>query len=65
MKRRQKTLRLNRETVRSLNLKQAAGGITLRCGPDTEVSRCVTDCDTCGATNYITCYSCDFSFCHC
>jgi hypothetical protein len=65
MKRKQKTLRLNRETVRSLNLRQAAGGATLRCGPETEVSACITDCATCGNTNYISCYTCDFSFCNC
>jgi hypothetical protein len=59
MKRKLKKLTLSKETVRTLDLRQVVGGETMLHCVDTEGSRCATDCATCGATNYNTCYSCD------
>jgi len=58
MKKKAKKLRLSKETVYELDLRYAAGGASFTC-PETEFSACLTDCRTCGNTNYISCISCD------
>jgi hypothetical protein len=51
MKKRQpKALTLNKETLRTMDLQQIVGGISMapRCSDATQVSVCVTNCPSCG-----------------
>jgi hypothetical protein len=57
-KRKPKTLMLNRETLRSMDFQQTVGGVSMaRCGEETLVSACVTDCPSCGPSYDPDCYS--------
>lgn len=52
MKKRMKRLRLAKETVCDLDLRHANGAV-----PTIDRTICVTNCPTCGDTNYQTCLS--------
>lgn len=57
MKKKVKKLRLSKETIYGLDLRQAMGAAgTARC-QYTNMSICLTNCPTCGDTNYETCFS--------
>ncbi|HEV7671611.1 MAG TPA: hypothetical protein VGS22_24080 [Thermoanaerobaculia bacterium] len=63
MKKRVKKLHLSKESVSRLDLGPVVGGITLAqtdclaCHNTIDRTACITNCPTCGNTNYETCFS--------
>ena len=63
MKRKSSRLKLYRETLGALDLRNASGGDTeVNCIPPTVIQSCVNCTDTCNIcippTEYVTCFTC-------